>query len=263
MNRLFTEMKFNKRATIFVTFVTIVFLLSRITSFIEATMGNERNMCDFIFYFIDDYFFITYFTSLMFLILIYYISKNHILCKYCVLKYESKTKWYMHQLGMIMYYAIFFTVTIIFICILIGFGKFSFNNKSIYISNIVSLKDKEPILLLLINAVFFTLYLCLIGFIYFISNLRFKHNILGTMSTVVIVVSILNVIPYENRNPYLYKFNIANNIILSSHNYIKGINQPSFTFSMFYFVVLIVLVIAIGYFYVKKCSIGLEDKQDE
>lgn len=262
MNRLFTELDLNKRRIILAITATTVFILSKIFDFIEVGSGNERNAYDFIFFIIDDYYFLTYFASMIFLVLIYNTTSKHEFCKYCLLRYGSKVNWYLNELLLLLLNAIFFTVVVVFICILVSIGKFSFNNSSVYISNIKSLKSIHPLILLSINLALLTAYLYLVGLVYFISNLRFKHNFLGAITSITLMVGVLNIIPYESRNAGLSKFNAVYNVMLASHDYINDMTQISFIFSIIFFISMISVLIILGYIFVKKWDIPLGDRTE-
>lgn len=262
MYKLNNEIRMNRRNISVCLGVSIIFILIRFSNFLGSEMGLKKNIYDFIFYLIGDFYFITFFISMMFLFMISYISRKRSFDKYCLLKYKNKFNWYKYNLKVLAVYSIGYVVLIIFICLLVGISTLSFTSESIYIEyikNITKIDIQSNILLVVINLTFIIAYFYILGLLYFISNLRFKNSFWGFLISYGLVVGILNVTIHFLRNPLFYKISMVNNIMLAAHNSAVSRHSPSIGFSFIYFVVLICILIFIGRVIIKKFEITLGD----
>lgn len=256
MNKLNDEVNINKQVILWVSISSIIFMLMKVYNFVSDTQGTHKYIYDFIFYTLSDYYFVSYYAVIMILLLVSYLSKKQSFYKYCLLKYKNKFEWYKNNLLILFGYCIFFTFAIIALCIIMSFGKFEFTNKSSYISSIITLREYNSFLLLCINLIFLILYLYILCLTFFISNLKFKNSFYGLITSIILVVGTLNILPHKIRNASVDKFNIVNNVVLSCHDYLRNNYAPTLLYSLVYLLSMTFGLIIFGYIYIYKFEIN-------
>lgn len=261
MLKYYDEFSINKKKVYILAAITTILCCVMFFKYLTTEIGKSKFIYDYIFYVFSDFYFVSYFTSMMFLYLIHYISKKDSFEQYKLLRFKNKIMWYKHKLIVLAAYAIGFVFFTLLVCILIGSSTLSFKNISLYINKIVTLKKYPLLTLVVINMSFLACYLYIIGLVYFISNIRARNSFIGFIVSYGLVVCILNIPIQFMRLKSIYKLSSVKNVLLGEHNTVFNKFSPSLLSSTIYFSSIILILILIGFIIVKKSDLHYGGKK--
>ena len=264
MKRIYNYISFKIHSTKLLIFFTIlvIYQFSLLLSLIFE--GKSYTVYDFIW---SNFSYLTlfYFTSLIFLIMIYNIFEKKNFYNYLSIKFASRQEMYIANILTALIFSIIFLMAINIISILMG-SFMSFNNSwSEYFfstsSNNVNLAFAEdtiklvtesltPLSYVFITNIFVILYLVFISILFIVFNLIFKKRALSF-----ILIIILNGINMAMDNS---RFLFTNNIYILNSKAIEVTNGTYIISRLCYWIILILLVSFIGFILTKKkdCNFG-------
>ena len=264
MKRIYNYISFKIHSTKLLIFFTIlvIYQFSLLLSLIFE--GKSYTVYDFIW---SNFSYLTlfYFTSLIFLIMIYNIFEKKNFYNYLSIKFASRQEMYIANILTALIFSIIFLMAINIISILMG-SFMSFNNSwSEYFfsssSNKVNMAFAEdniklvtesltPLSYVFITNIFVILYLVFISILFIVFNLIFKKRALSF-----ILIIILNGINMAMDNS---RFLFTNNIYILNSKAIEVTNGTYIISRLCYWIILILLVSFIGFILTKKkdCNFG-------
>lgn len=232
MNRLINYIKINLpndkiKHTFIITLVVFVFY--RYIFFMQNSFMQNQNIYDLFISVYSNILVVGYFMFIIFLVFIYNIAVKNDFNKYLFCRFSTINKWYTYNIFTILILSIIFVVITYVICILEGVLTLDLANKwsaysvyvgsgnspiTIYNSEVFSFISStiSPFVYVVINSIYFTMYIFIIGSIFFVLNIILKNKILSILST--IIINYINIMAY-NSDIYLFrKYSFFNNIII-------------------------------------------------
>lgn len=264
MKKIYNYISFKINSTKLLIFFTIlvIYQFSSLLSLIFN--GRSYNIYDFIWSNFA-YLALFYFTSLIFLIMLYNIFEKKNFYNYLSIKFTSRQEMYIANVLTALVFSIIFILSINIIAILMG-SFMSFDNSwSEYFfagaSNQVNLaftddtvklvtESLTPISYVFITNILVMLYLFFISILFIVFNLIFKKRALSF-----ILIIILNAINMAFDNS---KFLFTDNIYILNSKASEVTNGTYITSRLGYWIILVLVVSFIGFILTKKkdCSFG-------
>lgn len=264
MKKIYNYISFKINSTKLLIFFTIlvIYQFSSLLSLIFN--GRSYNIYDFIWSNFA-YLALFYFTSLIFLIMLYNIFEKKNFYNYLSIKFTSRQEMYIANVLTALVFSIIFILSINIIAILMG-SFMSFDNSwSEYFfagaSNQVNLaftddtvklvtESLTPISYVFITNILVMLYLFFISILFIVFNLIFKKRTLSFI--LIIILSAINM-AFDNS-----KFLFTDNIYILNSKASEVTNGTYITSRLGYWIILILVVSFIGFILTKKkdCSFG-------
>lgn len=264
MKKIYNYISFKINSTKLLMFfiILVIYQFSLLLSLISN--GRSYNIYDFIW---SNFAYLTlfYFTSLIFLIMLYNIFEKKNFYNYLSIKFTSRQEIYIANVLTALFFSIIFILIINIIAMLMG-SFMSFDNSwsehfFAVSSNKVNLafaddtvklvtESLTPISYVFITNIFVMLYLFFISILFIVFNLIFKKTALSF-----ILIIILNGINMAIDNS---KFLFTDNIYILNCKANEITNGTYITSRLGYWIILILLVFFIGVILTKKkdCNFG-------
>lgn len=246
---------FNYKTLFLITCLMSIYSIFKFYQFIK--MPFQKNIYDLLLFTFSDFYFVFYVLSLLFLLTLYKYLPTSKFNEYLIIKFENRKVWLFSNLVSILFIGAAFILILIFICLLESFGKvdylnkwseFSRNNYKYSLGNIFN--SSSPVIIALNNIGMVYLYLCILGFTFFISHLVFRNSILSFV--IAFGTNLFSVIIFIAKIQVLYQFTYIYYVLILMKQYQINVIKEFTLPSLMYWFSLILIVLLISMFRLNK-----------
>lgn len=225
----------------------IILTCLNMKDFLSSSTLNA-NAYDFLLYIINNRFFSIYVIPPIVLLFLYKININF--NKYIFIRFNNKSEWFLNSIisisKLILIFVFFLLIIIFGICTIKGLSLFP--NWSLYaldkFSGVSQILKYNPLILSIIQIFSFYCYLFVLSLIFLILNIKFENNI-GAFLCVIIINSI-NIGILLSKLDFIGKYSLGYNLLLDLHNWGNTPIYPTIRFSMFFWIITILIIYIIG-----------------